>query len=128
MELKIKGNMMIEFISYDGKYPNLCRGVLIVKINGKEVKFGHNYMYYDSTSKSFLNEDKNNPNYESFWKSGGWIKTDKKWNMEAICDEWQLDDSEYTYKNYPQEIKNLLPQLIKLFNEHVTYGCCGGCI
>ena len=27
---------MIEFVSYNGKWPNLCRGVLIVKINGKE--------------------------------------------------------------------------------------------
>lgn len=119
---------MIEFISYSGKYPNLCRGILIVKINGQEIKFGHNFEQYDYKSNSYLDEDKNNPNYESFWKSGGWIKTNKKWHMEAISGEWQLDDSEYTYKNYPQEIKNLLPQLIKLFNEHVEYGCCGGCI
>lgn len=27
---------MIEFVSYDGKYPNLCSGTLILKINGKE--------------------------------------------------------------------------------------------
>lgn len=26
---------MIEFVSYDGKYPNLCSGQLVLKINGQ---------------------------------------------------------------------------------------------
>ena len=29
---------MVEFISYDGKYPNLCSGVLTVNIDGKQHK------------------------------------------------------------------------------------------
>lgn len=28
---------MIEFVSYNGKYPNLCRGTLIIKVNGKKL-------------------------------------------------------------------------------------------
>jgi hypothetical protein len=32
--------MNIEFVSYNGAYPNLCRGKLVVKIDGKEVSFG----------------------------------------------------------------------------------------
>jgi len=28
---------MVEFVSYDGRYPNLCRGKLILKIDGKTV-------------------------------------------------------------------------------------------
>jgi hypothetical protein len=32
--------MNIEFVSYNGKYPNLCSGKLTVKIDGKEVSFG----------------------------------------------------------------------------------------
>jgi len=39
-------NTKIKFISYDGKYPNLCRGVFTVMINEKEYKFGHNYSNY----------------------------------------------------------------------------------
>ena len=29
----------IEFVSYDGRYPNLCRGTLIMKIDGIEIEF-----------------------------------------------------------------------------------------
>ena len=29
----------IKFINYDGAYPNLCSGVLILKINGEVVEF-----------------------------------------------------------------------------------------
>lgn len=43
----------IEFISYTGKYPNLCSGVLTLKIDDKIVHFGYE-------------ED-----YEPFWESGG---------------------------------------------------------
>lgn len=31
----------IEFVSYDGKYPNLCSGTLILKINDEQVDLGH---------------------------------------------------------------------------------------
>lgn len=28
---------MVEFVSYNGAYPNLCSGILVVRIDGKEV-------------------------------------------------------------------------------------------
>lgn len=31
----------VEFVNYSGCYPNLCRGVLTLRIDGEEVKFGH---------------------------------------------------------------------------------------
>lgn len=31
---------MVEFVSYNGKYPNLCGGKLVLRIEGKEVNLG----------------------------------------------------------------------------------------
>lgn len=40
--MNFKGNeplmKQVEFISYDGAYPNLCSGLLVLKINGKVKK------------------------------------------------------------------------------------------
>ena len=115
----------VEFISYTGEYPNLCRGVLTVKINGKEFKFGHNSEQYDYKSNSYLDEDKNHPNYDEFWRSGGHIKT-KKYNMIAVEAPWYFDEDDK--EKYPKEIQNVMNELIYLFNQNVPHGCCGGCI
>lgn len=32
---------MIEFVSYNGRFPNLCSGELILKIDNKVVNLGH---------------------------------------------------------------------------------------
>lgn len=50
----------VKFISYTGKYPALCCGVLTLEINGVKVSFGHDKSYY-----------KKDGNYDSFWHTGG---------------------------------------------------------
>lgn len=52
----------IQFVSYTGKYPNLCSGVLTLIVRDKEYIFGHDY------SKSGWEKD---GHLEKFWSSGG---------------------------------------------------------
>ena len=45
---------MVEFVSYTGTYPNLCSGVLTLRIDGEEVRFGHDYFESWKTYTSIL--------------------------------------------------------------------------
>lgn len=45
--------------------------------------------------------------------------------MWAEQGEWGLSFNE---EDYPKEILNVMNELIKIFNENVHQGCCGGCI
>ncbi len=58
----INGNAQgeVKFISYTGKSPNLCRGILTLSIHEKEYAFGPHF-------KKGINE----PLYPQFWRSGG---------------------------------------------------------
>lgn len=42
----------VKFVSYSGKYPNFCRGVLVLKIDGIEYCFGHEVGSYDFRAKN----------------------------------------------------------------------------
>ena len=50
----------IEFVSYDGKFPNKCSGSLIIKVNGKEIKFVYGALsppdYYDGSDRWKVDE------------------------------------------------------------------------
>jgi len=118
----------VEFVSYDGAYPNFCRGVLTVKIDGKLVRFGHHYdnMHYNEDLKKWVSEDEdpNNPNYDSFWSSGGEITHDGDWNnIEIHEEEWNID-----VDNLDEKFWDLADELDRVINENIPYGCCGGCI
>jgi hypothetical protein len=108
----------IEFVSYSGKYPCLCSGKLVVKIDGKEVSFGY-------TTKLFDGDDI--ADYPKFWCSGGSVSFDENWNECVIpyCD-WEMAGP--IEKHYPPEIFKLLPDILKVMNENVDGGCCGGCV
>lgn len=92
----------VKFISYTGKWPNLCNGVLTLEIDGREEKFGY------GTSRG------------SFWWSGGGINPNYE---SAYQGEWIIDVDQipYDYQKYAREID-------EVFNENVEHGCCGGCI
>lgn len=96
----------VEFVEYTGDWPNLCRGDLTVKIEGKEVTFssyakkGENFLGMCSGGSCGFNEDYS----ESYINEG----------------EWTISIPE-EYKEYKKEIEDLV-------NSNVRWGCCGGCL
>jgi len=89
----------LEFVSYDGVYPNLCAGTLILKIGGSQVVFPSHSL-----------------------RSGGSAGFDSDWND-------QLEDGPWTISNWPAEFpESLKQQAEELVNENVSFGCCGGCL
>lgn len=90
---------MVKFVSYNGKYPCLCFGELIVEIDGKEVNLGN------------------------CLSSGGSVWFDDEWDEHIEGGPWDIDEYELPeeYKKYYEEIKAVV-------NENVPQGCCGGCI
>lgn len=89
----------LKFVSYDGEYPNLCRGTLVLSTNGKEY-----------TCKRCL-------------MSGGRCYFD--WNHDEHTERgrWRVDVEEL-----PKELVPIAREVEKLVNNHVPYGCCGGCL
>ena len=94
----------IEFISYTGKYPNLCSGVLTLKIDDKIVQFGYE------------------EGYEPFWESGGGCGFDGS-RSYIYGGEWVIDE----YSDL-KEFEPIKDKLIEVFNDNVEWGCCGGCL
>lgn len=103
---------MVKFISYSGTYPCLCMGHLIVEIDGKEVSFG------GFGSKC---------NYPRFWTSGGSCSFDSSWNPNVESGEWRIRHGALDDINN-EEIKKLIPEILKVMNENAEHGCCGGCL
>ena len=97
---RLEDKNTVEFVSYTGKYPNLCRGVLTLKINGKLYTFGCGQKY------------------DRFWESGGGLDKD----YDPIIEEW-LIDCDYL----PKELVKYADQIDRVINENIPFGCCGGC-
>ncbi len=89
---------MVEFVSYDGKYPCLCFGTLTIKVDGKTYRFEHALI------------------------SGGGVYSDEEWNMWATQDDWKIDLEEHP------ELEPYKEEITRVVNENVEHGCCGGCI
>ena len=86
-------------IQYDGKYPCLCMGRLIVWINGKEWDFGKDVLV-----------------------SGGEVIYDDE-EYITTTGEWSIPDDSWP-EGFPEEYKK---QVLSVVNEEIPYGCCGGC-
>lgn len=92
---------MIEFINYNGKYPNLCFGVLEIKVNGKLYELMN---VLSSGGKCYFNDD----------------------GVEVLTKgDWKISD--YKFDTYYPELIPFKREIEKVVNCNVEKGCCGGC-
>ena len=90
----------VEFISYSGRWPELCSGTLCMKVAGKVYTFGYG---------------------ERWWECGGscWYANGETGNDTG---PWRLN------KNYlPEELYPYADEMLAKFNANVSFGCCFGC-
>jgi hypothetical protein len=90
--------MSIE-IQYDGSYPNLCSGTLVVTIDGVEWQF---------------------PRYALC--SGGSVWFDEDWSENVTQGDWTIVEWP---AGFPENIKK---DVLEAINENIQSGCCGGCV
>lgn len=89
-------------IQYDGEYPSLCMGHLIVWINGKKWDFG-NYVL----------------------ESGGHLTYE---DGRVVKGEWSIPDNCWDNcwpEGFPEKYKK---QVLSKINQEIPHGCCGGCL
>lgn len=90
-------------------------GMLTIKVNGCKMTFGGclddklNYVTGD---------------YSSFCSTSGCVRCNSEGVFDVEHGEWYYDG----YTKLPDVIKDNIDEVMELFNEHVPYGCCGGCI
>lgn len=96
---KRKMKNRLKFVSYDGEYPNLCAGELVLELDGKKVLF-----------PAFC------------LSSGGSVSFDDDWNVSITQGEWSIVKWP---ENFPEELKR---DAEKMVNEKIRHGCCGGCV
>jgi hypothetical protein len=86
-------------IKYDGDYPNLCSGKLIVIVDGKE------WIFPDWCLSSG----------GSVWFSDDW--------------EEHVEEGAWTITNWPKKFPDDLKDKVeRRVNEEIPHGCCGGCV
>lgn len=128
---------MIEFVSYEGKFPNLCEGLLVVRIDGRLYAFSP---YYDSMYRSFWNrfnrtealEDDSITKVSGFYlRSGGYIDWGEEGeNPKIVKRKWIIDDKAMKLENGVRFILSgkQKSELEKVINQNIELGCCGGCV
>lgn len=88
----------IKFISYDGEFPCLCGGRLILEVDGNKIIFKEDSL--ESMGCHYFEGD------EFVTKKAPWKII--KFPM-----------------NFPEELKEYALEIV---NENIKHGCCGGCL
>lgn len=74
----------VEFISYDGDYPNLCAGTLVIKVEGVEFNLPHALV------------------------SGGTVWFDDDWSDHVIQRPWKIKNLPEEIEPFRQQILDLV--------------------
>lgn len=129
---------MIEFVSYDGKFPTLCSGLLVVRIDGRMYAFcpySDRSMYRSFWSRynrtEILEDDSITKVFGFYIESGGYI--DWGYNGESpkiVEGKWTIDDEIMKLENGERFILSgeQKAELEKVINQNIEFGCCGGCV
>lgn len=118
--------MNIEFVEYTGEYPNLCSGILVLRCDGKEYVFNGKRVNGELRafdSSDYANGRLKENRYDSFWTSGGSVSFDSDWNEYVATGRWEMSADAL-----PEELRPYAHEIQEIFNENVSWGCCGGCI
>lgn len=86
-------------IEYDGEYPNLCRGKLIVTVDGIRWNFPPCCLL-----------------------SGGGVWFDEEWSEHVEEGPWSIRDWPV---GFPEAQKKAVQDAV---NAEIPKGCCGGCV
>jgi len=86
-------------IEYNGEYPNLCSGDLVVIIDDKRWEFPSHCM-----------------------RSGGNVWFDKGWDEHVDSGEWSISE---WLEGFPEDMKQAVTSEV---NSNIRHGCCGGCV
>jgi len=88
-------------IEYDGAYPNLCSGHLIVYVDSIKWNFGSHCL-----------------------SSGGYVNFDEDWNEDVGDGPWSVKSWP---KGFPEDAE-LRRSVVSAINDNIEWGCCGGCV
>lgn len=103
----------IEFVSYDGEYPHICKGQFVITIDDEIFKF--NTPYYGCS------EEEEKECLPRFW---GAVSREEPWDMDAPG-EWSYSCPDE--KKLPKIVKDNIDEIMDIFNEYVPPLCCGRC-
>lgn len=92
----------VKFISYTGRYPNLCSGDLTLEIDGEIATFGY----------GFTSKDK--PKYDTFWSSGGCVSFDEHLGVNVDKGSWEIDAN-----RLPEQFRKYAMEIDQVFNDNV---------
>jgi hypothetical protein len=93
-----KKKQKVKFISYSGTYPCLCNGILILEVEGVQYK-------------EFLLHSRG----ECYWDS----------EKQEECHEYGPWSVLQWPDNFPKKLKK---EALKVINDNIEQGCCGGCM